>query len=198
MSKAEWNKRYNSKEYIYGKEPNVFLKNSLSKLNKGRILFPAEGEGRNSVFAAKMGWQAEAFDISETGREKALKLALAMGVQINYKITSAEEASYPINTFDCLGLFFCHLPTANRNLLINNWLDWLKPGGALIFEAFAKEQINLSSGGPKNLDLLYSTQEVKHILSTCSEVNIQKHETELDEGPFHKGKAITIKALAYK
>lgn len=72
-----WDNKFNSKEYIYGTEANEFLKYTLKKLPLGKVLFICEGEGRNSVFAAKQGFQVFAFDLSTIGREKALKLAVS-------------------------------------------------------------------------------------------------------------------------
>ena len=66
----------------YRTKPNKFFREQLSQLKPGKILLPAECEGRNTVFAAKNGWQAEAFDLSAAGREKALKLASANNVSI--------------------------------------------------------------------------------------------------------------------
>ena len=70
-----WDTRYGKDEYAYGTEPNQFLKEKLEDLEPGSILFPAEGEGRNAVYAAQLGWKVSAFDISEVGKQKALKLA---------------------------------------------------------------------------------------------------------------------------
>jgi hypothetical protein len=67
-----WNERYANEEFAYGEEPNNYLKEQLTKLDAGKILFPAEGEGRNAVFAAKEGWTVSAFDISNEGLRKAL------------------------------------------------------------------------------------------------------------------------------
>ena len=47
-----WNDRYSANEFAYGEQPNNYLKEQLEKLPVGTILFPAEGEGRNAVFAA--------------------------------------------------------------------------------------------------------------------------------------------------
>jgi hypothetical protein len=71
----KWNDRYAKSEFAYGEEPNNYLREQLEKLHKGKILFPAEGEGRNAVFAAKLGWTVSAFDISSEGQKKALQLA---------------------------------------------------------------------------------------------------------------------------
>ena len=64
------NDRYSTDEYAYGEQPNNFLREELEKLKPGTILFPAEGEGCNAVFAAKLGWIVSAFDISAEGKNK--------------------------------------------------------------------------------------------------------------------------------
>ncbi len=50
-----WDDRYSKEEFAYGEEPNNYLAEQLIKLNDGSILFPAEGEGRNAIFAARLG-----------------------------------------------------------------------------------------------------------------------------------------------
>ncbi|EMM82692.1 thiopurine S-methyltransferase domain protein [Leptospira interrogans str. 2002000626] len=69
-----WNERYNKEEFAFGEQPNEYLKEQLEKLKIGTILFPAEGEGRNAVFAAKLGWNVSAFDISIEGKRKHFDL----------------------------------------------------------------------------------------------------------------------------
>jgi len=81
-----WDERYSQPEYAYGREPNVFFREQIEPLQPGRLLMPAEGEGRNGVYAARKGWVVDAFDISEKGREKALRLAEEMGVAIHYQV----------------------------------------------------------------------------------------------------------------
>ena len=81
--KEFWNERYYENGYAYGEEANIFFKEELLKLKPGNILLPAEGEGRNAVFAAKQGWEVEAFDISDVGKEKAIQLARKNGVNIS-------------------------------------------------------------------------------------------------------------------
>ena len=78
-----WNDRYSNEEFAYGENPNNYLKEQLEKLPAGNILFPAEGEGRNAVFAAKLGWAVSAFDISDKGKKKALQLAAKNNVNID-------------------------------------------------------------------------------------------------------------------
>lgn len=65
-----WNERFAAKEYVYGTDPNSFYKEQLLLLETGSVLFPAEGEGRNAVYAAKLGWDVTAFDSSTEGNAR--------------------------------------------------------------------------------------------------------------------------------
>ncbi len=73
--KRKWDERYEGDAYAYGKLPNLFFKEWLLQFKAGSILMPADGEGRNGVFAAMEGWTVTSFDLSAEGRAKALQLA---------------------------------------------------------------------------------------------------------------------------
>ena len=73
--KQFWDERYGDDEYAYGTKPNTWFAEQLARMAQGRLLLPAEGEGRNAVYAAKLGWEVTAFDISAAGRDKAMRLA---------------------------------------------------------------------------------------------------------------------------
>ena len=81
-----WNDRYKSSDYIYGEIPNNFFKNFIDNETPGKILLPAEGEGRNAVYAAKKGWKCFAFDFSIIARKKALQLVEKNNVKIIYDL----------------------------------------------------------------------------------------------------------------
>ena len=55
----KWNERYSKSAYAYGTEPNEYLKEQLEKLEVGKILFGAEGEGRNAVYLAGLGYEED-------------------------------------------------------------------------------------------------------------------------------------------
>ena len=73
--KEFWNNIYKKKEYAYGKEPNKYFKKEIDKINPGKILLAAEGEGRNAVYAASIGWEVYAYDFSEFAYQKAVSLS---------------------------------------------------------------------------------------------------------------------------
>lgn len=193
-----WDERFSSIEYIYGKEANEFVKHQLAKLQPGKILFPAEGEGRNSVFAASRGWEVTAFDPSIEGKKKAEMLASAKNVTIDYRIAGYENASFPENYFDCLVLVFAHMPAIHRERYHKKLLSFVKPGGTIILEGFSKTQIDYNTGGPKDLSMLFSEEELKSDFNELSEVTITERKTNLDEGTFHTGLAAVIDLFGIK
>ncbi len=174
----QWNERYARQEYIYGTEPNSFLKEKLSELKPGRILLPAEGEGRNAVYAATLGWQAEAFDQSEEAKRKALKLAEHNNVQIVYSIQSLDDWNPEPDQYDCIKA--------------------LKPGGIIILEAFTVNQLSRSTGGPKAPELLFTSDQIKSDFGSLSEPQILEIQAILDEGPLHQGVADVVRLTGYK
>ena len=193
-----WNERYSSEEFAYGEEPNAFIHQQLVKLKPGKILFPAEGEGRNAVYAASLGWQVTAFDLSTEGRKKALQLAAKHNVDIQYLIDGYETVSFAKESFDCVVLVFAHIHKNKRAEYHHKLASFLKPGGKPIMESFSKEQIFRESGGPKSPDMLYSVEDMKNDFADFSDLQIEKTDTELLEGFFHNGKASVIRVIATK
>src|SRR5258706_5948286 len=144
-----WNDRYSKDEFAYGVQPNNYLKEQLEKLDVGAILFPAEGEGRNAVFAAKLGWTVSAFDISTEGRNKAFRLAETNNVRIDYQVGELQTLKYNKEQFDAIALIYAHFP-ADIKSLYHKMLDtYLRKSGLVIFEAFSKRHIDYISRSEK-------------------------------------------------
>ncbi len=191
-----WNKRYAQEEYVYGKEPNEFFKQELEQLSPGNILLPAEGEGRNAVFAAQLGWKVNAFDSSYEAFRKAQKLAQEKKVRIHYFIDAFEEVLLPEDIFDLIGLFYVH--TQNRRNNHQQIISYLKPNGILLLEAFTKKQINNNTGGPQKKEMLFSVEELKEDFSSLSELKIWEEERFLNEGEDHAGIANIVRVIGRK
>ena len=134
-----WNARYGEEVYAYGTAPNVFFSSEFKKILPGKALFPAEGEGRNAVFAACCGWEVVAFDQSDAGRTKALQLAAAKGVEIDYIVTSVTDFDAKEETFDALVLVYAHFPEPVRKIFHQKLARMLKAGGYLVLEGFSTE-----------------------------------------------------------
>lgn len=191
-----WNERYAQKDYVYGKEPNVFFKEKLAALKPGNLLLPAEGEGRNAVYAARIGWQVTAFDSSIEAQKKALRLAKEFQISINYLEESYDTIAFEENSFELIALIYAHHP--KRQEAHQKLLSYLKPGGLVILEGFSKKQIENNSGGPKSLDLLFSKEELASDFASLSEISIWEEELNREEGEFHLGKASVIRLIGKK
>lgn len=193
--KEKWNERYSTPEFIYGSRPNEFFKQQLQNSTPGRLLLPGEGEGRNAIYAAKRGWTVDAFDYSEAAYKKARSLAESNRVNINYTVASYEEYNYPAQTYDAAGLIFTHMPSITRSTIHSMIIRSLKPGGIVILEAFHKEQIDYTSGGPKDIDMLYNEDELASDFEGLKIILLEKKMVKLQEGTFHSGDAVVVRML---
>jgi len=196
--KKIWDERFSQEEYIYGKEPNLFLKETLLGMPAEKLLLPGEGEGRNAVWAALNGWEVLAIDYSVSGQKKALELAKNNKVKINYDLQDLEEMNLPDNTFDAIALIYVHLPETIRQKVHNELLKSLKPSGILILEAFHKSQLNYNSGGPKDVSLLYSADILKKDFAALDTVLLTEKHIMLEEGSWHKGEASVVQYIGKK
>jgi SAM-dependent methyltransferase len=194
----KWDDRYLNEEYVFGKEPNVFFREEILKLVPGNILLVGEGEGRNAVYAALRGWNADAIDFSEEGKRKAEKLAAEYGVKIHYNVVNFTTYQPTEIFYDAIGIIFIHLEEELRIPLFQSLLRALKPGGRIIFECFEKDQINFTSGGPRDESLLYSLTDVINDFIELDFKKLSKEYLELNEGKGHQGNAAVIRFVGIK
>lgn len=198
-----WNERYANDEFAYGEEPNDYLKEQLNKLSIGKILFPAEGEGRNAVFAAKLGWKVSAFDISNEGQKKALQLAEKNNVVIDYQIGELQTLGYSEGQFDAIALIYAHFPASIKSQLHKALDNYLVKGGIIIFEAFSKNHLeylakNEKVGGPKDIELLFSIEEIKADFNNYEVIELEETVINLNEGLYHNGQGSVIRFIGRK
>lgn len=194
----EWNNRYSVPDFIYGTEPNAFFREQLLDLTPGNALFPAEGEGRNAVYAATQGWNCTAFDFSQVAREKALRLAESRSCQIEYFCQGLSDFEPGIEHFDLLALFYTHFPQEVRSLEFPKLLKGLKAGGMILLEVFHKEQLPRTTGGPKIEALLYSENEIPALFPGTEILLLEKKLVILNEGDYHQGEAVVVRLKARK
>ena len=193
-----WDERYSSTEFVYGTEPNTFFKDELDKLKTGNILLLGEGEGRNAVYAAVKGWNVDAVDFSINAKEKALKLAEENSVSINYEIADLSEYKPNSSYYDAAAIIFLHLNPKIRSDVHSKVVDSLKPGSTLILEVYDKEQLGKDSGGPQNIDMLYSKEELINDFNNMKIILLEKKIINLNESEQHKGEAVALRLIAVK
>jgi ubiquinone/menaquinone biosynthesis C-methylase UbiE len=201
--KEFWNSRYAEEAFAYGTEPNAFFKEKLASLKPAKILLPAEGEGRNAVYAAQQGWEVTAYDISEEGQKKALRLAAEKGVSISYHVGTLDELTFSTEYFDCVALIYAHQHKNDLREIHPKLLSYLRPGGALIIEGFSEEHLafnskNPQAGGPKDATFLYTTEQLALDFQNCEFQQLEQHNTVLEEGLYHQGESSVVRCFAIK
>lgn len=193
-----WDEKYRQSEYVYGTQPNAFFREELIKIPPGFLFLPAEGEGRNAKFALENSWMVDAIDSSKEAKNKAKKICEKQIENLNYEIHNLEDYPYSDSKYDALALIYVHLPSNNRRNIHKKIISSLKKGGILILEAFSKNQISYSSGGPRNMDMLYSLDEVILDFDSMEILKSSQEIIFLEEGKHHLGEASVIRILAKK
>lgn len=194
-----WDERYSSEEYVYGTEPNQFFKEQLDKITvPGKLILPGEGEGRNGVYAARNGWQVDAFDQSKVAKEKALRLADRFGVRINYSVTELNNLFPKENLYKAAAVIFVHLPPIERSELNRKLVSSLSKGGIMILELFSKNQLGKASGGPQDLSMLSSVEEILNDFKDLKTILIEERNLYLNEGDKHSGEASVVRFVGEK
>lgn len=186
-----WDQNFSVAGYKYGTSPNAFLVEQASRLSPASdVLVPGDGEGRNSVWLAKQGHSVTAMDASQVGLQKASSLAGERGVAIETVLGDLADWAPAPSSFDAVVLIYVHLPEAIRQQAHRRLARALRPGGHLILESFHPDQLAHTSGGPKDVTMLYTpallAADFAGVLETAMAWD---GETVLSEGPGHQGLA---------
>lgn len=197
-----WDTRYAEEGWAYGTEPNRFLRAVVTELRPtGCALFPAEGEGRNAVFAAQSGLSVTAVDVSVEGRQKALRLARERGVRIHYRVADFGDLEFPPASFDFIALIFAHFPPDRRREYHRRMAGLLAPGGALVLEGFSRDharhqRTNPTAGGPPDPALLFDEATIRSDFDSLEVDRLGTEVVELEEGRYHRGSASVVRLMA--
>lgn len=195
-----WNQRFAAAEYVFGTAPNAFLAAHAALLKAGqRALCVADGEGRNSVWLAQQGLEVTAFDFSPVALDKARRLAAERGVRVRYELASVEDWRWPAGEFDVVAAIFIQFVVpAARRVLFERMSAALRPGGLLLVEGYTPAQLKYGTGGPKQVDQLYTEALLRQAFGSLEILELKAYEAELDEGSRHRGMSAVIDLVARK
>lgn len=190
-----WDQEYDTEEYVYGKLPNDFLKDYYEAIPKGKVLLLAEGEGRNAIFLAKLGYSVTAVDISSVGLKKAENLAEENGV--NIETICADLATFDLgeSKWDGIISISCHLPPELRQGLYKRIERALKPSGAFFLEGYRPEQLKYKTGGPPLAEMMTSKETLVNELPNLVFSHLQEIDRVVNEGVNHHGMGAVIQAI---
>jgi len=195
-----WNERFSGEDYLFGREPNEYLRAQASRLPPGgRALCIADGEGRNSVWLARQGLQVVAFDVAQAGIAKARKLAAEAGVSVEYHLASCDEWRWEADAYDVIAAIFIQFADPEmRARLFANITKALKPGGLLILQGYTPKQLEYKTGGPSALSHLYTADMLRDAFAPLRIVKLTEYEAELNEGERHTGRSALVGLVAVK
>ena len=192
-----WNERYATTKYLYGTEANTFLVDNAHLL-RGPVLSLSEGEGRNAVFIASQGLDVLGVDCSEVGLAKAQALAKSHGVAIETEVADLGEYQPKESHFGSVVSIFAHLPSSVRRKLYPLIERALKPNGIVLLEAYSESQLERSTGGPKDIDMLMRVEKLRAEFPNLKPVLARENEREVSEGEGHTGMASVVQYIARK
>ena len=196
--KGYWDQRFASTGFVYGEQPNDFLKEHASGLKAGQALCLAEGEGRNAVFLAELGHQVCAQDISPVGLGKAEELAQRRSVKIHTLCCDLAAFHPEPASVDLIAAIWMHLEPELRATVLQRAVEALRPGGHLLIEAYSPKQLGFSSGGPTRRELLIDAAQLQHELAALKPLILQEVEREITEGSAHQGPSAVVQFFGRK
>ena len=197
---ATWNQRFQTERYIFGSEPNEYLRAQAHHIaTSRRVLCVADGEGRNSVWLARQGHRVDAFDISAVGLAKARKLAAEAGVAVNYALADGDRLRWPVEAYDVVvAVFIQFADPAMRRRLFANIVRALKRGGVLILQGYTPRQLEYKTGGPPFVSHLYTPELLRTAFAALRITELREYEADLTEGTQHSGRSALIGLVARK
>lgn len=193
-----WDEKYSAEDYIYGKEPNRFLEDHAAELPPGEVLSLAEGEGRNAVYLAGLGFRVTAVDHSRVGMAKAQRLAAEKGVEIETICADLADFELGEARWDAIVSIFGHLPPEVRRQVYPRIPAALKPGGILLLEAYTPDQMGRGTGGPRSVDLLVTAEMLREELAGLEFLRLEELEREVIEGRGHTGLSAVVQLVGRK
>ncbi|MFK7984793.1 MAG: class I SAM-dependent methyltransferase [Sandaracinaceae bacterium] len=194
-----WNERYADAFASYGTEPNDFLREVASQLPEGPVLCLAEGEGRNAVFLAERGHAVTAVDQSPVGLANAQKLAMERGVSLETAVADLADYDLGEGQWAAIVSVWAHIPPSIRVPLHAACVRALRPGGAMVLEAYTPRQLERPGvGGPPVTALLMTPDGLREELAGLRFERCAEVDRDVQEGRYHQGLSATVQVLGFK
>jgi SAM-dependent methyltransferase len=201
MSELErWESRFAAPEYLFGTAPNAFLKSQAHRLEPGqKALALADGEGRNGVWLAELGLDVLSLDFSANALKKARALAALRRVDLRFQQVDLATWSWPTAELDVIvAIFIQFADPPFRQRIFDAIKTALKPGGLLLMQGYRPEQLDYRTGGPSQVENLYTTALLEDSFGDFASVEINEHDSMVDEGGGHAGMSALIDFVGRK
>lgn len=195
-----WNDRFAGQDYLFGTEPNTFLRSQQERLKPGmNCLAVADGEGRNGVWLAEQGLAVLSVDSSPVGLEKARKLAQQRGVMMQFEEADLAAWNWGEARFDVVAAIFIQFsPPGLRETMFEQIKRCLKPGGLFLLQGYTPRQLEYRTGGPSQAENLYTEAMLRTAFGDMEILQLNEHDAVIHEGAGHDGMSALIDLVARK
>lgn len=193
-----WHERFSTEEYIYGKEPNQFVVEAARVLPKGKVLCIAEGEGRNSVYLASLGYDVTAWDYAQAGLDKTQQLAEERDVFVKTELRDLAEVEWQEEQWDAIVHIYGHFPADVMERTLAGIQRSLKVGGFYVSELYTKEQLRYGTGGPRDAAMLMDPVDILQKFDGYFIKHFLVGEVNREEGQLHTGTAHVVQSIFQK
>ena len=194
----DWNKRFSIEDYLFGADPaQALVKLEHYLIPQGDTLVIADGEGRNSVYLASRGFRVTASDSSTVANVKAKALAASQNVEVNYQVEDFFDIDWSAKQYDnIVGIFFQFIPPDKIKQVLMALRTAIKKGGTLLIHGYTPQQIELATGGPKDVSLMYNKELFEDVFESVEILVNKEYQMQLSEGSGHKGQSALIDFVA--
>ena len=193
-----WDSRYSEPGFAYGTEPNAFLRSMADRIPRGRVLSLADGEGRNSVYLAGLGYDVVGVDSSRVGISKAARLAAERGVTVKTVVSDLADFVIEPSSWQGIVSIYCHLPQPLRSRVHADVVRGLRPGGVFLLEAYTPKQLEYRTGGPPVVELMMTLESLRGELDGLDLRHAVETEREIEEGRLHRGRSAVVQIVGVR
>ena len=195
-----WDERYDRPDYLFGTKPALgLLRQEPHLISQGKSLLVADGEGRNSVYLAKQGFDITAMDSSKIGMDKAKKLAKETGVDIQFQLADIYDYDWSDKAYDnVMAIFIQFAPPQSWTAIFNGMKQAVRQGGIIFIHGYTRQQIHYGTGGPSNVDHLYEPEMLEEAFADFEIITNEAYEADVDDGPGHNGRSALLDFIARK
>jgi SAM-dependent methyltransferase len=164
-----WDQKYSTEEFIYTKVENRFVVEFCKDLDgtSKKAIDLAGGEGRNSVWLAKRGWQVENIDFSQVALDKYLQFAKEEGVEDSALATCADGLTFvpQLSPVELAVIAYMQIPEKDLAVAIRRLSEQVAPGGNLVGVWHSRENLEGGFGGPRDPQVLPNVATITEALS---------------------------------
>ncbi len=171
----------------------------------GRALDLGAGDGRNSLYLARTGFDVTAVDMSRVGLKKLVNMARKSGIDDRIAAVAGDVRymNYPTDAYHLVAAvtIFDHLPQNDIEPLFERITGSIKPGGVLFVKSHTVDDPGFRDGGQPASELsgmirhYFDNGELHEIVDGALEILSYDERIEEDTShgdPHHHGFAIML------